>query len=224
MLISIFVSCFELVSLANFVFIGMFAIFIYRVKGLYYSVFLMIIVEEFDIIVFELNRNRFNERGNMSKYHMRRQDRLIIDTDEIKEILKQGKYATIAMVNGDKPYVVTLSYGFDSASKLLYFHTGPEGHKIDCLKTNANVCATIIDDCGYLNGECGHKFRTLIINGAMVFVDSHKEKRYGMNVILEHLEDAPSKIKEKAVSSAAMYEKIAVLKLGIEDITGKKGQ
>lgn len=160
----------------------------------------------------------------MDKYHMRRQDRLITDTDEIKEILKQGKYAVIAMVNGDKPYVVTLSYGYDPKSELLYLHTGPEGYKIDCLKTNPNVCATIIDDCGYLNGECGHKFRTLIINGEMEFVDLLEEKKYGMKVILEHLEKMPSRISEKAISSDTMYEKIVVIKLRTKDISGKKGQ
>jgi uncharacterized protein len=93
----------------------------------------------------------------MEKYHMRRNDRQITDETELSEVLTQGKYAMIAMCRENEPYIVTLSYGYDKSKDTLYLHTGLKGLKIDFITYNPNVCATIIDDGGYIMGECSHK-------------------------------------------------------------------
>lgn len=70
-------------------------------------------------------------------------------------------------------------------------------------------------------GECGHKYRSIVINGAISFVKNLEEKKYGMEVILDHLEDNPTVFKEKTLKNEKMYNSIAILRL---DIIGKKGQ
>jgi len=160
----------------------------------------------------------------MQKYHMRRKDRQITDEIELNEILAQGKYATIAMCHENEPYIVTLSYGYDKTKESLYFHTALKGLKIDFLSYNPRVCVTIINDCGYIMGECGHKYRSIVIKGEISFVKTLDEKKYGMKIILDHLEDNPSLIREKKIKSETMYNNIAVLRLNIESLAGKKGQ
>ena len=68
----------------------------------------------------------------MQKYHLRnRTNRELTEPSEIIAILENGKYAVIAMCCDNEPYVVTLSYGFDSRKNALYFHCSPKGLKLD---------------------------------------------------------------------------------------------
>jgi uncharacterized protein len=160
----------------------------------------------------------------LEKYHMRRQDRQINDVNELSEILSQGKYIVVSMCRDNEPYIVTLSYGFDKTQNVLFLHTGPKGLKVDFISYNPNVCATIIDDRGYLMGECGHEYRSIVINGRISFVESLEEKKYGMEVILNHLEYNPYIIKEKTLKNENMYNNISILKMDIMSLVGKKGR
>lgn len=160
----------------------------------------------------------------MSKYHMSRPERQIIDEGKIREILTKGKFAVIAMCNDNEPYLVTLSYGYDQAKKVLYFHTGLVGQKIDFINKNPNICATIIDDGGYIPNECEHEYCTVVLRGKLHIVDLPEEKRHGMEVLIKHLEENPDPTIKKLVESNPTYEKTAVLRLDIDDLTCKKGR
>lgn len=159
----------------------------------------------------------------MGKYHMRRLDRQI-DDNEISDILEKGRYAVIAMCSEGEPYIVTLSYGYDTKQKVLYMHTGTIGQKIDILKRNPNVCATVIDDLGYIMDECGHQYRSVVMEGKITFVDQLEEKIRGMEVILNHLEENPSIVRERSLKSPEIYSGISILRLDIVSVTGKKGR
>ncbi len=160
----------------------------------------------------------------MAAYHMRRQERQITDEAELKEILSQGRYAVIAMCRGDEPYIVTLSYGYDEAQNALYFHTARAGLKMDFIGHNPNVCATILDDRGYTQNACAHAYRSVVLFGKIVLVDDTEQKKHGVTVILNHLEEKPDTIRERVLKSDAVYSTIAVLKLEIAQMSGKKGQ
>ena len=54
-------------------------------------------------------------------YHMRREDREIADWSVMEEVLRQGKYATLALCRDHEPYVFTLNYGYDAVERALYF-------------------------------------------------------------------------------------------------------
>ena len=155
---------------------------------------------------------------------MRRQDRQISDENELTEILTKCKYTVISMCKDNEPYIVTLSYGWEKEKNVLYIHTGKKGQKIDFIKYNPNVCATIIDDLGYIMNECGHEYRTIIIKGVISFVESIEEKKYGMEIILKHLEDTPHIIKERSLKNDEIYNNIETLRLDIKSLTGKKGR
>jgi uncharacterized protein len=45
-----------------------------------------------------------------------------------------------------------------------------------------------------------------------------------MEIILNHLEDNPSVVKEKALKNEIMYNNISILRLDIKTLIGKKGQ
>ena len=47
------------------------------------------------------------------KYHIRRSEREIKDQQKLIKIIKEGKFAVLALCVKDEPYAVTMSYGFD---------------------------------------------------------------------------------------------------------------
>lgn len=155
---------------------------------------------------------------------MRRQDRQIDDENELDEILCKGKYTVISMCRDNEPYIVTLSYGWDKEKNALYLHTGKEGLKIEFLKYNPTVCATIIDDIGYIVNECGHQYRSVVINGKITYVESIEEKKYGMEVILKQLEDMPDIIRARSLKNDEVYDSIEIIRLDVITLTGKKGK
>lgn len=160
----------------------------------------------------------------MQKYHMRRHDREITDQNEIRGILTQGKFAVIALCFENEPYIVTLSYGYDKEENVLYFHASSIGLKLEFIRKNPKVCVTIIDDQGYIMDECEHAYRTIVINGEIHIVEQLEEKKHGLNVMLNHLENKPEMMKEKVIKNDEAYKNVAVLKLDILSISGKKGR
>jgi nitroimidazol reductase NimA-like FMN-containing flavoprotein (pyridoxamine 5'-phosphate oxidase superfamily) len=109
-------------------------------------------------------------------YHMRKKEREIKKTGDLVDILRDGKYTTVAMCRNDEPYVVTLSYGFDEAENILYFHCAQKGLKLEFLNDNPEVCATVIQDKGYKKGKCAHAYRSVVFWGKMTVVDDLEEK------------------------------------------------
>lgn len=161
----------------------------------------------------------------MNNHHLHnRPDREITDKSAVDAILNNGKYTVIALCRGNEPYVVTLSYGYDREKNALYFHCSPLGLKLDFIRANPLVCATVIEDGGYAYGECAHNYRTAVFWGSMKIVDDLNEKKHGMKVLVEHLEKEPEVIKEKLLKSDAFYSKMAILRLDISQIHGKAGR
>jgi hypothetical protein len=152
---------------------------------------------------------------------MHKKEREIKDKEELIEILKQGKHAVISMCRNNEPYLVTLSYGYDIDKNSLYFHTAAKGLKIDFMNQNPSVCATVIDDNGYVMNECDHKFSSVVFWGEMCVVQDMEEKKHGMKILLNHLEDDPKELKEKFLKDDETLKNVTFLRLDIKELTGK---
>ena len=94
----------------------------------------------------------------MPRFHLQKKEREIKDIQGILSLIKKGKYTSIAMCRNNEPYIVTLSYGYDEVKNALYFHSRLKGLKYEIIKENPQVCATIIEDKGYIMNECAHAF------------------------------------------------------------------
>lgn len=161
----------------------------------------------------------------MEKYHLNNHpEREITDETEIRGILKNGKFCTISMSRNNEPYIVTLSYGYDQENEDLYFHCADKGLKLDFIKANHDVCATVIEDGGYEDGRCEHNYRTVVFRGVMSILEEFQEKRHGMQVLLNHLEKEPDVKQEKLLKSERSFSKMNILKLHITRISGKAGK
>ncbi len=161
----------------------------------------------------------------MQNYHLKnRPNRELTSVEDIHEILTNGKYSVIAMCRDNEPYIVTLSYGYDPEKNTLYFHCSSHGLKLDFIRSNPDVCATIIEDGGYVTNECEHVYRTAVFWGNMSVVTTLEEKKYGMNILLNHLETNPEMIKRMHQKSDEAYRSMEILKLEITQIHAKAGR
>jgi nitroimidazol reductase NimA-like FMN-containing flavoprotein (pyridoxamine 5'-phosphate oxidase superfamily) len=159
----------------------------------------------------------------MPKYHLKRKDKEITSQADMQAIIKRGQYTVVALCHNDEPYLVTMNYGYDEKKNALYFHAALEGQKLEFIEHNPNACATIIEDLGYKQGECSHSYRTVVIRGRMAIVDNLDEKKHGLNILIDHLEQSPAETKLKFLKNDLTYDTVTVLRLDIEDITGKQG-
>ena len=157
----------------------------------------------------------------MAIHPMQKPDREITDPSEVKGILARGKYATIALCRDGEPYVVTLSCGFDETRRALYFHSALKGLKLEFLRANPRVCATVILDLGYRPGRCSHGYRSVVLRGRMGLVDDLDEKKHALDVLLHQLEPEAEAVRKRQLPDDAAYRDVGILRLDIEDMRGK---
>lgn len=158
----------------------------------------------------------------MEPYHPRRQRNEITDDHEKTQLLVQGNHITIALCDNNLPYIVTLSYGFDQVKNCLYFHCANKGDKLEFIRKNPLVCATIIRDNGYIETRCDHDYETLVIRGKIYVVSDLAEKKHGLQVLLTHLEKDPKPIFERNIKDDRSYDGVTILRMEIDSVIGKK--
>lgn len=158
---------------------------------------------------------------------MRRHDCAITDPATIDEILSAGRFATIALCDGDEPYVVTLSCGYDAERKRLCFHVATAGRKLDIIAKNPRACATVVQDLGYKHGECAHPFRSVVMTGVMRVVDDAEDVRAGMRTLIGQLEtpsDAESLFARHKLDTDEGLKRFRLLVLEIDDVSAKQDE
>ena len=160
----------------------------------------------------------------MARYHMNRREKEVTDRNVLIGILRKGKYATVAMCRNNEPYIVTMNYGYDEGRSALYFHCSLKGLKLDMIGQNPSVCASVIEDLGYKMGQCEQAYRSVVLWGKMRVVEELEEKKHGIDVLLNHLEDEPDQVRERSLKSDEAYEELGILRLDVEEITGKQGE
>jgi nitroimidazol reductase NimA-like FMN-containing flavoprotein (pyridoxamine 5'-phosphate oxidase superfamily) len=148
---------------------------------------------------------------------MRRKDKRVESQSDLIKILRGGEVCYLSMACNGKPYVVPLNYGY--ADGALYFHSAPEGRKIEVLKADPEVCFTIVSDYRLVRGEnaCSWSagYRSVIGTGkARIFTDP-EDKKKGLAILMGQYSDREFDI------TGADLENVVVIRVDIEEITGK---
>jgi nitroimidazol reductase NimA-like FMN-containing flavoprotein (pyridoxamine 5'-phosphate oxidase superfamily) len=160
-------------------------------------------------------------------HEMRRHDLEITDSAEIDRLLASARFATVALCDGDRPYLVTLSCGYDAAGCRLCFHVAPAGRKLDIIAKNPRGCATVVVDLGYQVGECAHPYASVVMSGQLRVLEDAEEIRAAMRVLIGRLEapEAETAIWERnALDTADALARFKMLVFEIEDLSAKSGQ
>lgn len=158
----------------------------------------------------------------MDKYHMRRPEKAIKSRRRMVELIEQAEHMTIAMCKGSKPYLVTVNHSLDREAMCLYFHCASKGKKFDYLKSNPRVWGQVMQDNGYIDGECDYAYRTVMFSGTTEFVSDLEEKRHALDLMIDKLDADPAGMKKKSLTDDKLRT-VAICRIRIGDLSGKEG-
>ncbi len=149
---------------------------------------------------------------------MRRKDKKISDESGIKAIIKKANVCRLGMVNGNKPYIVPLCFGYHD--NVIYFHGTLKGQKIDLIRKNPNVCFefdTVTETLESENAcDWSMKYQSVIGFGKALFIEGSEEKRKALSIIMAQYTDRLFQFPENKLKATA------VIKVEIESMTGKQ--
>jgi uncharacterized protein len=152
---------------------------------------------------------------------VRRKEKLIADPQDLVRVLRTAKYVTVAMVDGGRPYLVTLSHGYDAERRCIYFHCAPKGRKIDALSSDPLVYGQALLDLGYVQGSCDHLFETVQFEGRVSFVAEAAEKRHALEVMIRQLEDDAEAV-ITAQTGESSVAKVTIGRIDVSSLSGKR--
>jgi nitroimidazol reductase NimA-like FMN-containing flavoprotein (pyridoxamine 5'-phosphate oxidase superfamily) len=142
------------------------------------------------------------------------------DNSEMRRVLSKGKFTTMALSDGNDPYILPLSYGLDALENILYFHTSRTGTKIDFLKSNSYVCGTVILDHGYQGGY--PHYQSIVYKGLIEVIHNKEEKLRAMESLFHQLEEDSANRIERIIEDPASLDNILIMKLIIDEMTEKE--
>ncbi len=154
-------------------------------------------------------------------FHVRRKEREITDPTEMRQVLKDTKYVTLALCRDNEPYLVALSHGYDPEHNCLYFHCAPEGKKLVYAKANPKVWGQAVLDFG-VTDECDYAYTCVHFSGTISLVSSLEEKWRGLQTLIRQVAVNPES--KLAKIKPEKLEKTTIGKIEITYMSGKKHQ
>jgi uncharacterized protein len=154
-------------------------------------------------------------------FHVRRREREITSADEMRMVLKNTKYVTVAFCMNNEPYLVAVNHGYDQTKNCLYFHCAPEGKKLIYAAANPKVWGQAILDFG-VTEECDYAYTSVHFSGKLCLISELSEKHHAMEILVRQVSINPeaklAKIKPEKLVSTTMG------KIEIDYMSGKKHQ
>lgn len=151
---------------------------------------------------------------------MRRHDRAL-EHKEILDIIQECHVFRIAMVDGGKPYVIPLNFGYTDCGNELtfYFHCAKEGRKLDILRSNPEVCFEMDTRHQLTEGEVpcmyGYLYASVIGEGIVTVLENHDEKAAALTALMLH------QAGKEFSFTPAQTAHVTVCKITVTSISGK---
>jgi nitroimidazol reductase NimA-like FMN-containing flavoprotein (pyridoxamine 5'-phosphate oxidase superfamily) len=125
-------------------------------------------------------------------------------------------------VDGDRPYVVPMNYGYimTEGKLTLYLHGAPRGRKLDVLRANPNVFVEIDTDIIPFEGEVACKYglcySSIMGEGVAEIVEETEQKKRAFSLLMKTQTGKDFEFDDKMVSV------VSVIKIDVAEYTAKK--
>lgn len=152
---------------------------------------------------------------------MRLSQREVTSIVDLLKIINRCKICRISMIDGDRPYLIPISFGYTyKDSRLtLYFHGAMEGHKLRLMGQGAAAAFEMDCETRLIEAEqpCMHSYQYASIcgHGQMTMVAHGDARVMAMKHIMYHQTGKNFDISEE------MLNNVAVFKLEVREFTGK---
>jgi hypothetical protein len=149
---------------------------------------------------------------------MRRREQEITDAAELRRILRDARVCRLAMVDGDRPYLVPLTFALDGDDVVL--HSAGAGRKLDLLRRNPAVCFEVEEgvELAPAATACDFtmRYRTVIGVGEVEFVEDRAERARLLALFGPRYGAPPGPPPDAEV------RRTWVLRLRVRELTGKR--
>jgi len=150
---------------------------------------------------------------------MRRHDKEITNRQEIDAIIRSALVCRIAFADGNEPYVVPVSFGYDGEA--LFIHTAKSGRKIEFIEANSRVCIELEANVSLRTDDrdaCKwtFEFESVIGFGTITELETAEERARGLNQIMLHYSGREWNIDEAATATTRVW------RIDVESVTGKR--
>ena len=153
---------------------------------------------------------------------MTRREREITDIEEIRGILDRAKIVHVGMVDGNRPYVVPMNYGYtlNDGKLTFYLHGAMRGRKLDVIRTNPNVFVELDTDIVPFEGEVACKYglcySSVMGEGVAEIVEDTELKKEALSIFMKTQTGKDFDFNDKMVSV------VSIIKINISEFTAKK--
>lgn len=153
------------------------------------------------------------------KERIRRAEKEITNRREIDSILQKATVCRIGFIDHETPYIVPLNFGY--SNNCLYFHSAPEGRKIELLKKNPLICFEVdvhheLITTGF-PCQWSMNYESVIGYGTACFITDVEQKQKALHIIIDHYSPGSS-----YVFPEKKLKEVTVIKIEINQMTGKK--
>lgn len=151
-----------------------------------------------------------------------RREREVTDLEEIIGILNRAKIVHVGMIDGNRPYVVPMNYGYtlENGKLTLYLHGAKEGRKLDILRENPNVFIEIDTDIvpfeGHTACHYGICYSSVMGEGTAEIVEDSEEKKEALSILMKTQTEKDFTFTDRMVSI------VTVIKIHVDEFTAKK--
>ena len=153
---------------------------------------------------------------------MRRKDRQITEIEAIRAILDKAKVLHLAMIDGDRPYVVPLNYGYtlENGALTLYLHSAREGRKLDVLRQNDRVAFVLETNVSQVSGgdipcKYGEAYASVMGEGRAVLLTDSAEKMAALSILMKTQTGSTFSF------TPEMTDGVAVIRIDVDSFTAK---
>jgi nitroimidazol reductase NimA-like FMN-containing flavoprotein (pyridoxamine 5'-phosphate oxidase superfamily) len=143
----------------------------------------------------------------------------IEDKDEIEKILKRAPVGRLGLTAEGEPYVVPLNFVYHDGC--VYFHTGLEGRKLDCMAKNPRVCFEVDEQVEVVINEqaclsTAHYY-SVIAWGEAQILDAEEDKVRALGLLMAKYAEG----KECEPLPEHVLSIVNVCKIAITEMTAK---
>lgn len=148
---------------------------------------------------------------------MRRSEKAM-SQEETMEVLEKAEYGVVSTISPDNtPYGTPMNFAW--ADGAIYFHCALEGHRMENLQSNSNVCLNVVDSVVLMPEKFNTQYRSVTVFGSMHIVEDKDEKTKGIKAIAEKL--SPDFKEEGLAYIEKAFNNMHVLRMDVERMTGK---
>ncbi|MBK5254082.1 MAG: pyridoxamine 5'-phosphate oxidase family protein [Peptostreptococcaceae bacterium] len=149
-------------------------------------------------------------------------DRFLSKENAIKllETNDTGVLSVVTLEN--KPYGVSVNYFYDEKTNALYFHSKPNGRKIESIKKNPEVSFIVFDKNEIIVNAYITHYQSTIVTGKATIIEDEEETRFYLEKFCLHT--VPDRMDRFDAVVEGFIKNMVMVKVSITAISGKQNK